>query len=747
MRKMTKRMNRRIIAGLLCGLMVFETADFSAFDQTVTVEAATSEATLYGFSVQSYASTDTYKTYAVSRNDDGTNTYTVEFRCDAEESWIDSEVTFEVEDVTPTAYRQLFEDVGVSYVEPVMTVSSDASYIKEIHAMGYTMSITTPFSEDGAGGFEGDAVSGKVITVEAGASTKVVKISAIKDGDVIDYIYVGTTGKDSSGSYTEYDLALYQQVRQYVESQIWTDDMTNLEKIVALAAYINKTTHYPYSATTEKESNPTFWENWSVDDKELYYGMFNDIIMNRIMDLQGGIVTCLAAQLLSTAAQEDLGLTYLYSSSTGVAEEGEGVWLVSGSYSSNPTNPYHYSLKYRSADGTTALIDAQGMSYSSTSSLVSCEAHGCADYIVDLDFTFDPPTVELSTCTVSLSSTSLTYNGKARTPSVTITSGNKTLTQGTDYKVSYSNNTNVGTATVTITGIGNYTGTVMKTFTIKPAASSISSVKNTTSGISVTWKKVTGATGYYIYRKTGSGSWSKYKTITSGSTVSFTDTAVTSGKSYSYRVYAYASTGTSSASASKTLRRLSGGKISSLTNTSSGIIVKWSKITGASGYYIYRKSSGGSYSLIKTITSGSTVSYTDTVVKSKNGTTYLYYVVPYYKNSSGAIAKGTYANTKTTVRLTTVSLSSVKNSSSKKMTVKWAKNSKATGYQIQYSTSASFASGNKTVTVSGASSVSKVISSLAKGKTYYVRIRAYKTVSGTKYYSAWSSKKSVKISK
>ena len=36
---------------------------------------------------------------------------------------------------------------------------------------------------------------------------------------------------------------------------------------------------------------------------------------------------------------------------------------------------------------------------------------------------------------------------------------------------------------------------------------------------------------------------------------------------------------------------------------------------------------------------------------------------------------------------------------------------------------------------------------LTKGKTYYVRVRSYKTVSGTKYYSAWSSKKSVKISK
>ncbi len=121
-------------------------------------------------------------------------------------------------------------------------------------------------------------------------------------------------------------------------------------------------------------------------------------------------------------------------------------------------------------------------------------------------------------------------------------------------------------------------------------------------------------------------------------------------------------------------------------------------------------------------------------------------MIPYFKNSSGVITKGSYTGTKTIARLTGTSLSSVTNSSSKKMTVKWSKASSVTGYQIQYSTSSSFSS-YTTVTVSGASNVSKVISGLTKGKTYYVRIRTYKTVSGTKYYSAWSSKKSVKISK
>jgi len=67
---------------------------------------------------------------------------------------------------------------------------------------------------------------------------------------------------------------------------------------------------------------------------------------------------------------------------------------------------------------------------------------------------------------VTLSKTSYTYDGSAKTPAVTMKLNGKTLILNTDYAVSYSNNTNVGTATVTVTGIGSYTGIVTKNFTI-----------------------------------------------------------------------------------------------------------------------------------------------------------------------------------------------------------------------------------------------------------------------------------------
>jgi len=63
-----------------------------------------------------------------------------------------------------------------------------------------------------------------------------------------------------------------------------------------------------------------------------------------------------------------------------------------------------------------------------------------------------------------------TYTGKAIKPAVTVTLSGKTLKKGTDYTVAYRDNTNVGKATVTITGKGDYTGTVTASFRIIPAS-------------------------------------------------------------------------------------------------------------------------------------------------------------------------------------------------------------------------------------------------------------------------------------
>lgn len=80
---------------------------------------------------------------------------------------------------------------------------------------------------------------------------------------------------------------------------------------------------------------------------------------------------------------------------------------------------------------------------------------------------------DLSTADVKLSAASFTYNGKAITPSVTVTCNDKALTNGTDYSVAYTSNINAGTARVTITGIGAYSGVKTVTFRIKRAKATL----------------------------------------------------------------------------------------------------------------------------------------------------------------------------------------------------------------------------------------------------------------------------------
>ena len=96
---------------------------------------------------------------------------------------------------------------------------------------------------------------------------------------------------------------------------------------------------------------------------------------------------------------------------------------------------------------------------------------GIGDYtgIVDKTFTITAaPKISITNCTITLNQSSYTYDGTAKKPTVTVKYNNVVLIKDTDFTVSYLNNINVGTAIATVTGKGNYTGTVSKNFTINP---------------------------------------------------------------------------------------------------------------------------------------------------------------------------------------------------------------------------------------------------------------------------------------
>lgn len=131
-----------------------------------------------------------------------------------------------------------------------------------------------------------------------------------------------------------------------------------------------------------------------------------------------------------------------------------------------------------------------------------------------------------------------------------------------------------------------------------------------------------------------------------------------------------------------------------------------------------------------------------------------YYAVKYSANKNVGTATATVTfsgHYKGTVKKTFVinpKMSRITSVSAKKKAFKvaWTKQSKqATGYQVQYSTSKKFTSKTtKTATVKSAKTSSKTVSGLKKSKKYYVRVRTYKTVDGKKYYSGWSTVRTVK---
>lgn len=126
-------------------------------------------------------------------------------------------------------------------------------------------------------------------------------------------------------------------------------------------------------------------------------------------------------------------------------------------------------------------------------------------------------------------------------PSVTIKDGSKILTKDVDYSLSYKNNKDVGTATVTITGKGNYKGTNKVKFEILlSAVKGLIATDTEANSITLKWDKNENATGYEIYMSTSKdGNYSKIKTISKNTTVTFKKSKLEEGKKYYFKIRAY----------------------------------------------------------------------------------------------------------------------------------------------------------------------------------------------------------------
>ena len=157
---------------------------------------------------------------------------------------------------------------------------------------------------------------------------------------------------------------------------------------------------------------------------------------------------------------------------------------------------------------------------------------------------------------------------------------------------------------------------------------------------------------------------------------------------------------------------------------------------------MYRSKNGG---VDEQIASVKGTIYTDNTANT-NGAKYVYKIYS-YTQCDGQVYKSGASSAKISYRLSKSKVKSVKNSAPGTLAVAWVKNAKVSGYQIQYSTNKDFKN-VKTVTVTSTKTVSKRLTELRKGKTYYVRVRPYKKANSIKCYGVWNKySKGVKVKK
>ena len=352
---------------------------------------------------------------------------------------------------------------------------------------------------------------------------------------------------------------------------------------------------------------------------------------------------------------------------------------------------------------------------------------------------------DIANTKITLSKTSYAYDGKAKTPVVTVMDDDYLLQENEDYTITYSDNIKVGTATVMITGIGRYTGTVSASFTIQQVKkNNVIKSSNITKTVSAKEQKVKiQATVNDKAKLTYSSNNKSVKVNSSGEITiakNFTGTAVitiTAAETARYKK--------TSCQITVTVRP-TGTSLSGVTNTGSGKAnVAWTRNKSVTGYRIQYSTDSKFKKNATTVNISKNQTTKTTLSKLKEGNTY-YVRIATYKNAGSKIYSSWSKAKKVTIRPTGTSLSGVTNAGNGKVKVTWLRNKSATGYRIQYSTDSKFKKNVTTVNISKNQTTKVTLSKLKKGKTYYVRIATYKNVRN-KVYSSWSKVKKITIKK
>ena len=332
------------------------------------------------------------------------------------------------------------------------------------------------------------------------------------------------------------------------------------------------------------------------------------------------------------------------------------------------------------------------------------------------------------------------YTGSAIEPTPVVTSDKKRLVKDTDYTITYKNNIEIGKASLTVKGKGNYAG-YSKTvnFNIVPVKSAgMEMTSRGTDSISLKWDKTPQATGYRIqvYRSSG---WqiAGYTTDTT-----FVVKNLSSASNYSFRVRAYKAVdgvnyyGAYSSAIKHATKPAKVTELKAASSTTS-INLSWKRQAGATRYQVYKYSATkNKYVFYKELTSANSTSLK--VTSLKPNTPYGFKVRAIKDAAEGETLIGEFSSIlKTATRPEEPKIKTAYSPSSKKIKVTYSKVS-CNGYQVRWSTTKDFSSNYKSVYVTSPSSLTKTVTTAQSKKAYYVKVRAYRNVNGTKLYSSWS---------
>lgn len=384
----------------------------------------------------------------------------------------------------------------------------------------------------------------------------------------------------------------------------------------------------------------------------------------------------------------------------------------------------------RDAEGTSLKLNTDyTVAYSSNSCVdagtYTVTVTGRGKYTDVAAATYKIVPAQIKDCTVTVNNgNALTYTGSA----IKLTSGQlrivsaskRSLALDKDYTVKYKNNKNAGKATLTITGIGNYQGTTTASFKIEPK-----DISRLAASLAYTSKPYNGKEMKpAVTLKDGTRKLTKN-----------TDFKVSYSKNKNAGRAEVVIKGTGNYTGSKKLNF-----------TISSRKLEISDVTLKQVDYVYNKKSckPGVTVKIGSLTLKKNTDYTVTYPSDTKSKGVKVITITGKGNCTGVVKVNYYIAEKVTVKKPSVK--SVKNSASRALEVKINKVSGAKGYEISYSLAKDFAKSKTEVTTT--TKTSKKLTKLTKGKTYYVRVRAYKLNSlGRKVYSSYSSVKKVKVTR